>query len=239
MPTNAELISRFGSFMRSERGLSENTIDSYVRDVRKLAEWFTKPLPEIQCTDITRHLASRRDAGSDGRSNYRFLASFRCFFGFLIDDEEIAHDPTIGVPRPRYTKPLPDVARHQDIETMIASLGDSWLDIRDRAMLYLFFGSGLRESELAALRLSDIDLNQALVKIWGGKGGKDAVLPISGAAVEALRRYLTDVRPKIAEFGFGARLSANPSHVTRWRWAQQAKNPKPRPASPFLFLGQR
>ena len=91
--------------------------------------------------------------GINGRSVRRHLAAFRSFFGFLIDDEELTRDPTIGVPKPRYTKPLPGIARQADVESMIAALGDSCLDIRDRAMLYLFFGSGLRESELADLKL--------------------------------------------------------------------------------------
>src|SRR5579864_8784482 len=214
-PSNEELIRRYITHLQSERGLSGNTVDNYVRDIRKLMEWFQRPITEINCKDITQFLAVQLGDGINGRSVRRHLAAFRSFF---------------GVPKPRYTEPLPGIARHADVDSMIAALGDSCLHVRDRAMLYLFFGSGLRESELADLTLKDIDLHRGVVKIWGGKGKKDALLPLSGASIEALQRYLAVARPILAAHGFSRRALAR-------RAEKRATNPV-RP-SPYLFIGQR
>src|SRR5579871_2482832 len=99
---NEELIRRYITHLQSERGLSENTVDNYVRDVRKLGAWFHGPITEITCKDITQFSAVKIGDGINGRSVRRHLAAFRSFFGFLIDDEELKHDPTLGVPKPRY-----------------------------------------------------------------------------------------------------------------------------------------
>ena len=239
--SNEELIRRYVTHLQSERGLSENTVDNYVRDIRKLAAWFQRPITEITCKDITQFSAVKIGDGINGRSVRRHLAAFRSFFGFLIDDEELKHDPTLGVPKPRYTKPLPGIARQADVESMIAALGNSSLSIRDRAMLYLFFGSGLRESELANLMLKDIDLDRGVVKIWGGKGKKDALLPLSDFAIDALHRYLAAARPIIAEYGFGANLALNPGPKTLWARAKRAKKRAMNPVQPssYLFIGRR
>jgi integrase/recombinase XerD len=215
---NAELITRFFAYMRAERGCAENTIESYGLDLYRLAKWFNKPVTTIQRQDLSAYAVARLQSGTGPRSVTRSIKAFRSFFRFLIDDEEMAHDPTIGVPLPQYSKPMPHIARQVDVEKMVASLGDSPLEVRDRALLLVLFGSGLRESELANLKLQDIDLQSGVVKIWGGKGGKDAVLPLSDSAIDALKRYLGDVRPKLAEFGVRSR-----GYV----------------ASPYLFLGRR
>jgi integrase/recombinase XerC len=101
---------------------------------------------------------------------------------------------------------------------MVASLGNSTLELRDKAMLLLFFGSGLRADELAALKVEDIDLDGEIVKIWDGKGGKDARLPLSYLSIQAIKHYLHESRPNLAEFGIRSR-----GYV----------------ASQYLFLGQR
>jgi site-specific recombinase XerD len=238
---NERLISRYITHLQSERGLSENTVNNYVRDIRKLTKWFRRPITEITCKDITQFSVVKLGAGINGRSVRRHLAAFRSFFGFLIDDEEIKRDPTVGVPKPRYTKPLPGIARQADVESMIAALGESSINIRDRAMLYLFFGSGLRESELADLMLKDIDLDRGVVKIWGGKGKKDAILPLSGSAIDALHRYLAAARPILAEYGFGAKLVLNPSRQALEQRAKRAKKRAMNPKEPsrYLFIGRR
>ena len=217
--SNDAVIARFFGYMRAERGGSENTAYNYGLELKRLSEWFGKPLTLVQREDLGRYLVSRLDSGLKARSVQRSLRCFRSFFHFLLDDDELQHDPTIGVPMPQAHKPLPKIARHSDVNKMVASLGDSHLDVRNRAILLMFFGSGLRESELAALKLKDIDLETRIVKVWKGKGGKDAVLPLSDSAIEALRRYLHEARPALTQFG---------KHSTAY---QQD--------SPYLFLGQR
>jgi integrase/recombinase XerD len=231
---NAELISRFFAYMRAERGCAENTIASYGFDLYGFAKWFDKPLTTALRQDLSAYAVERLESGLSPRTVTRSIKCFRSFFRFLIDDEEIAHDPTIGVPLPKYSKPLPNIARQADVEKMVESLGDSPLEIRDRAMLLLFFGSGLRESELANLKLHDIDLQSGIVKIWAGKGGKDAVLPLSDSAILAIKRYLAEVRPMLAGFG-----CVNLKPETLRRIAKGLRDAAPQAASPYLFLGQR
>jgi integrase/recombinase XerD len=213
-----ELIKRFFAYMRAERGAAENTVESYGLDLRKFSAWFKQPLTTVQRQDLSAYAVERLASGLSPRSVTRMIKTFRTFFRFLIDDEEIAHDPTLGVPLPKFSKRLPDIARHNDVDKMVASLDDSTLGSRDRAMLLLFFGSGLRESELANLKLHDIDLQTGIVKVWAGKGGKDAVLPLSDSAIEALKRYLEVARPKLAEFGITSK-----GYIS----------------TPYLFLGKR
>lgn len=96
---------------------------------------------------------------------------------------------------------------------MVASLSASWLDVRDKAILLTFFASGLRASELARLKLQDLDLDAGAAKVWDGKGGKDGIVPLSPPAIEALRQYLGIVRPH-----FAAR--ANNPHVFLGHWGR-------------------
>lgn len=195
--SNPELISRFVSFLRSERGLSANTLAAYECDITKFAEWAEKPLAKVERLDIQKYLGRSTTEENSGHTKARRLASMRAFYQFLIDEEEVTSDPTRNVPTPKQSKSLPKALGLPDLEKMVASLGDAWIDIRDRAMLLTFFASGLRESELANLELKDLDLSSGVVKVWAGKGNKDGVAPLNPPAVEALEVYLNTVRPQL------------------------------------------
>ena len=88
-------------------------------------------------------------------------------------------DPTRNLPVPKGWKTVPKPLSLADLETTVASLGSSWLDVGDKAMLLTFFASGLRESELAALKIGDLDLDAGAAKVWDAKGGKDGLVPLS------------------------------------------------------------
>jgi site-specific recombinase XerD len=134
----------------------------------------------------------------------RRLSCLRHFFRFLIDEEEIKTNPARNLPVPKCWKTVPRSLGLEDLEKMVAHSGISdhrslaartWLEIRDRAILLTFFASGLRESELAALRLEDLDLDAGAAKVWNGKGGKDGLVLLSSPAVAALRCYLETPLP--------------------------------------------
>jgi len=213
--TSCPLIDSFLTYLRAERGATENTIASYESDLLKFADWLDqqqsrhrdrKTLTNTERSDVRDYLAEALAAGASGRTAARRLASLRLFFHFLMDEDKIEQDPTRNLPVPKTWKTIPQSLSTADLDRMVASLGTSPLDIRDKAMLLTFFGSGLRESELAALKLKDIDLDTGIVKVWNGKGGKDGLVPLSSLSIDAIKQYLDQVRPGFASRGKSAHL---------------------------------
>jgi integrase/recombinase XerD len=209
--SNEELIARFVEYMRSERIARDNTIENYTRDLRKFGEWLSKPLTDADRSDLHRYSSATIASGKSGSTAARHLCCFRTFYHFLMDEGLIAADPTLNVRSPKSWKKIPEATGQINVEKMVASLGNSPLEIRDKAMLLLFFGSGLRPMELAALKVADLDFDTEIVKIWDGKGGRDARLPLSGVSIEAIERYLLEVRPALA-----ARTKATHLFLGEW-----------------------
>lgn len=187
---NARLIDRFLAYMRVERGAAENTISAYEIDLRKFSGWLSRPLTDAKKIDLQRYLAELLAAGSSSSSVARRRTCLRSFYRFLCYSEEIEADPTRHVPIPRGWKKVRTFLSTSEVERMVSSCGTSKLGLRDRAMLLLFFSSGLRASELAALKLADLDLDAGCAKVWDGKGHKDGIVPLSPPAIEALKAYL-------------------------------------------------
>jgi integrase/recombinase XerD len=196
--SNTEWIARFLSYLRSEQGLSDNTVLNYEIDLRKFSVWLDKPFASAHRIEIQRYLSDLMNTGLNPKTAGRRLACFRHFYRFLIDEGEIAVNPTRNLPLPKTWKTIPKALGLADLDTMVASLGDSWLEIRDRAMLLTFFASGLRATELSFLKLPDIDLEAGAAKVWQGKGAKDGIVPLSPPAISALKQYLEQVRPQLA-----------------------------------------
>jgi integrase/recombinase XerD len=169
--------------------------------VRDLSAWLEKPFPEATRIDLQKYISDSLERGIGARTVARRLSCLRHFFRFLIDEEEIAIDPTRNLPVPKGWKTVPKALSLTDLESMVSSLGSSWIDIRDKAILLTFFASGLRESELAALKVQDLDLDAGAAKVWNGKGGKDGIVPLSTPAITAVREYFSSVRPKLANAG--------------------------------------
>jgi integrase/recombinase XerD len=197
MTTSDDLVNSFLGYLRAERGAGENTLASYGHDVRNLSAWLEKPLLEATRIDLQKYISDSLKQGIGARSVARRLSCLRHFFRFLIDEEEIEIDPTRNLPVPKGWKTVPKPLSLTDLDSMVASLGSSWLDVRDKAILLTFFASGLRESELTALKVQDLDLDAGAAKVWDGKGGKDGIVPLSPPAIAALREYFANVRPKL------------------------------------------
>jgi integrase/recombinase XerD len=187
---NPQLIARFLSYLRTERTAGENTFASYEHDVNDFAAWLEKSVTAATRIDLQRYINDSLTQGINPRSVARRLSCLRHFYRFLIDEEEVQFDPTRNLPVPKGWKTVPKPLSLVDLEKMVASLGTSWMHIRDKAILLTFFASGLRESELAALKLQDIDLEAGVAKVWNGKGGRDGLVPLSPPAIAALRLYL-------------------------------------------------
>ena len=214
---NSDLIASFVAYLRSEKGASENTIANYETDIRKFAEWFAKPLTKVNRKDVQQYIHDLLAKGATARTAARRLASLRQFYCLLLDDGEVTIEPTRNLPVPKQWKTVPRALSQADFERMVNSLGTSWIDVRDRAMLLVFFASGVRESELANLKLPDLELDSGVAKVWGGKGEKDGIVPLNPPAIAALKEYLETVRPKLIRkplpFVFLSRLGRRVSRM--------------------------
>lgn len=210
MTTNNDLINRFLLYLRAERSAGKNTLANYEHDVRHFLAWLEKPAAEAARIDVQKYISDSLKQVCP-RTVRRRLSCLRTFFRLLIDEEQIEINPTRNLPAPKAWKTVPKSLSPADLDCMLASLGGFWIDVRDKAILLTFFASGLRESELAALKLRDVDLDAGVAKVWEGKGGKDGIVPLSSPAIVALREYLVSVRPKLANGG----------------------------SEPYLFLGRR
>lgn len=188
-----ELIDRYLKRQGVERGLSVNSLEAYSRDLRgfndycRAAGLLPETLDAAALTDWLEDLSVRGFAPSSQR---RALASVRGLIRDLVERGELKRDPRPAVklrPRPR---PLPRTLSRRDIETLLAAIDSSNIrGLRDRAMVELAYGCGLRVSELVGLELHQVDFPGGLVTVMG-KGSKERLVPIGDSAVAALRRYL-------------------------------------------------
>jgi len=211
--SNAQLIADFVAYLQIERGAKENTVGSYRHDCSDFAGWLGKPVILALRADLQKYMSASLESGISGRTVARRLSVLRHFYRFLIDEEEIENNPARSLPVPKCWKTVPRSLSLGDLDKMIvhADLGTSWLARRDKAMLLTFFASGLRESELAALRLEDLNLDAGAAKVWDGKGGKDGLVLLSPPAVAALKKYFETTPP------FAVRRT---SHVFLNRWGR-------------------
>ena len=201
VPTAAQaLIESFLDRIWAERGLARLTLESYRRDIEGFARWLGEatPLTAVDRARLFEYLAWRSAAGYDGRSNARLMSSLRAFYVQLLRLRQMDVDPTELVQRPKPRRKLPRTLTESEIEALLAAPDvESVLGLRDRAMLELMYGAGLRVSELTTLTLGAINLRQGALRIIG-KGGKERLAPMGQEAQHWLERYLADARPVLA-----------------------------------------
>lgn len=181
----------FGHYLRLERGLSQNTLEGYSRDIRHLAE-FLEDDPRQAITEETLHafLASLHDLGLGPASQARVVAALRSFFHYLVAEGISDSDPTVLLESPKVGRMLPDVLSVEEIDAMLAAIpADKAESPRNRAIVEMLYGSGLRVSELCDLRISRLAVADAMV-IIEGKGSKQRIVPVSPTAMQCIGEYL-------------------------------------------------
>jgi integrase/recombinase XerC len=186
-------IERFLTKLRTERRLSPHTLKNYRRDLVGLSRYCDqhqvnhwRDLTEIM---VRQYVAQRHRQGIDGKSLQRELSAFRSCFNYLLSEGEINFNPAIHVKAPRAARKLPDTLDVDMVKRLVEIQGDDPLTRRDRAILELFYSSGLRLSELVGLNLDSIDLKDASVEVLG-KGNKTRRVPLGRHAVSALQDWL-------------------------------------------------
>jgi len=187
---NAGYLQGFLSHLRHERRLSEHTAANYARDVATLFELSgATPLADLDVHHARRFVAVLHGRGLQGRSLARALSAWRTFFRYLARDHRFRCNPFQGIRAPKSTKTLPKALSPDEAVRLVALIGDEELTVRDRAMLELFYSSGLRLSELTRLNVADVNFSDETVRVLG-KGNKTRVVPVGACARQALQAWL-------------------------------------------------
>jgi integrase/recombinase XerC len=195
MHTDAlQMPADFFDQLTIEKRASEHTVKSYQRDIKHLTRYCTdKSLlrwADLTQSDIRAHIAGRHRQGIGSASLQRELSAIRSFYNFLLKKRLVDSNPAQHVKAPKQARKLPKTLDVDQINGLLEAGANSALEIRDLAMFELFYSSGLRLSELAALNLADVDLPDNSLIVRTGKGGKSRILPIGSKAVTAINNWL-------------------------------------------------
>lgn len=187
------LLDEYTTYLLLEKGLSDNTREGYRRDVARMLSWLAgeaKPLREVTLDTLRLYLGDLHDVGIAVRSQARIVASLRSFFGFLSMEDYLPANPAELLETPRLGLHLPEVLTLGEIDSMIASIDYSKEECqRDRAMMEVLYGCGLRVSELIGLEISRTYLDDGFL-IVRGKGNKERMVPMSETSIEEIKGWL-------------------------------------------------
>jgi len=194
------VISRFLDAVWMERGLSSNTLAAYRADLVALSRWLALRHTELSHTarsDLLAFIAARVEAGARPRSTARQLSSFRRFFRFLVREGLVREDPTAQIAMPRIGRSLPKSMSEPEVESLLAAptVTDP-LGHRDRAMLEVLYATGLRVSELVSLKVTQVNVQQGVVRVLG-KGNRERLIPLGEEAVSWLQAFMAGPRGEI------------------------------------------
>ena len=194
-------LEGFRDFLALESGHSANTVESYLRDLRRLGEFATsrgvRDPSRLTRSLLRDFLFMLKDVGLSSASIRRGVSAIRTYYGFLVGEGRVQEDPSDRLETPRRGRALPETLSVKEIEALLASVKvEEPLAWRDRALLELGYGAGLRVSELCGLALRDLLLSENLVRIFG-KGGKERLVPLGRAVIGAVSVYLHTKRPQL------------------------------------------
>ena len=213
MSAGSDLIDRFCDRLWLEDGLSQNTLAAYRRDLNAFAAWLDhsgRSLEQAASADVESYLAHRFATQAKPRTAARYTASLRRFYRYLMRENSIQTDPTQFLDTPKLPRSLPKVLSESDVESLLNAPNiDSPAGLRDRAMIETLYATGLRVSELVGLKLLNLDLNAAVLRV-SGKGGKDRLVPLGEEAQHWLSRYLRESRPMLLNGKTSAEVFVTP-----------------------------
>ena len=186
-------IHRYLDFLKYERGYSSHTLTSYQANLTELAHHLADhqvdTWSQVQDEQLRRFVMKAKKRGLKARSIQLKLSSIKGLFKFLLQRHQIEHNPTELLVTPKADKPLPKNIEVDEVSQLLNFVPEHTIDFRDKAIMELFYSSGLRLSELAELNLADLNLTSAELVVTG-KGNKQRLLPIGKAALQALKQWL-------------------------------------------------
>jgi integrase/recombinase XerD len=196
------LVDAFLDHLAVERGLAENTRAAYRADLAQFQAWLQSrriaQMNDVSRQHIADYLLDQRKRGLSARSLARHLAALRMYCRFLVGEKLLAADPTQIIDSPKLWRNLPRALTAGEIERLLdAPDPRARLGLRNKAMLELMYATGLRVSEVAGIRINDIDLEAGFLRAIG-KGNKERIVPVGRAAIQWVGRYLQQARPALA-----------------------------------------
>jgi len=224
------LVDQYINYLLVEKGLSDNTIESYSSDLAVYLEFLKKKrikkIAAAGTTVILKHLTALRDAGLGAKSRARHLIALRGFYKFIVQEKIIKHNPTKIIDLPKEGLKLPDVLSVEDVKLLLNTPNTKKpIGIRDAAMLELLYGTGTRVSELINLKLQNVNMEACFVRIFG-KGSKERVVPMGLYAKGKIDRYIKESRPlllkkNVSQHLFISRLGKAMTRQSFWKLLKQ------------------
>jgi len=234
LPSEKTLLTDYFQYLEFEKRVSEHTLKSYQRDIKQLVIYCAtnevQQWQDLQPIDIRNHIANRHRKGLSSKSLQRELSAIRSFYTYLLKKQLVKNNPAKQIRAPKQERKLPKVLDVDQISGILDSSPDSFLEIRDLAMFELFYSSGLRLSELAALNMDDIDLSDQELRVLKGKGGKQRNLPIGSKALTALKKWFSyrtqTTDPAVFISNKGKRLGQRSIQLRLDRWCKKIGLPE-------------
>lgn len=190
----SEISRGYRTHLRLEKHLSDNTIESYMRDLAQFAHYILRmydvPPKKVEPEMIRNYMSRLYDQGREKSSQARALSSIKSFFNYLLLEEVIESSPAELIEAPKASRPLPDTLTTEEIDRLIGSIDDSTTKgLRDRAIIEVLYSCGLRVSELCDLLLGDLFFGEGYIRVIG-KGNKQRLVPVSGIARDRIQLYM-------------------------------------------------
>jgi len=218
-------IDEFLDALWSERGLSQNTLSAYGRDLKAFSIWLhktSKNLQQVSNSDLQGYIAFQGKKGSKASTMARVISSLRRYFRYQLREGRIEEDPSALIESPKLGRSLPGTLSESQIDALLDAPDiDDPIGLRDRAMLELLYATGLRVSELVSLEYSQISLQQGVVRVIG-KGNKERLVPMGDEAVSWLTKYREEARPELMKgkgvcpYLFVTRRASNMTRQAFW-----------------------
>lgn len=195
-------LQDFIHYMTVEKGLAQNTIISYERDLKRYIQCLQEnekieDFHQVSRIHILQFISLLKREGKSSKTTARHLASIRAFHQFLLREKVADHDPSVHIETPQMEKTLPKVLSFKEVERLLETPEKTTIfGIRDKAMLELLYATGIRVSELVNLDMENVHLTMGFVRCIG-KGNKERIIPLGNIASQAIEHYLLESRPKL------------------------------------------
>ena len=188
-----ENIKFYLEYLKYERRLSENTVESYGENLKMLITTLKKDIMSLNIDDIRKFL---NDVEATSKTKAHYLSVFNSFYNYMIFNERLVNNPCSGIRTPKIEKKLPNYLTEEEIDRLLNINLRKPIDYRNKAMLETLYATGTRISELINLTLNQVDFDECVIRVLG-KGKKDRIIPLGNTALNYLKLYINEYRPFI------------------------------------------